>query len=312
VPTRDQVRRLLEQGHNYPEIARRLGVPPGQAYLIGTGMPADGGDTYTDAERRRPGVLPTAQHLLGLDAENPTTKQAVLSWIKARVSADAQMQAAGRQRDAEPGKVVDPDSDDGDHDALVVLTRDHNQVKALQEQLEALPSHATGANTAQMAQRKSIVDMITVKLSQHEAIEEQDFWPAVRQALVDGDRWTDEALEQEQQGRDALTALGKLEPDTDEFDELVEKLVLLLRKHVAYEEKLFLELKSAMPDESRRELGEKLLAAKKLAPTRPHPHTPASPGVLKTAGLAAAASDKVRDAVGDRPAKRRGKPKKPQ
>ena len=87
---------------------------------------------------------------------------------------------------------------------------------------------------------------------------------------------------------------------------------MLLRKHVAYEEKLFLELKSAMPDESRRELGDKLLAAKKLAPTRPHPHTPASPGVLKTAGLAAAASDKVRDAVGDRPAKRRGKPKKPQ
>ena len=104
MPTSDQVRRLLEQGHDYPEIARRLGVPPGQAYLIGTGMPADGSDTYTDAERQRPGVLPTAQHLLGLNADNPTTKQAVLSWIKARVSADAQMQAAAQQRNAEPGE----------------------------------------------------------------------------------------------------------------------------------------------------------------------------------------------------------------
>jgi hypothetical protein len=312
VPTRDQVRQLLEQGHDYPEIARRLGVPPGQVYLIGTGMPADGGDTYTDAERQRPGVLPTAQHLLGLGAENPTTKQAVLDWIKARVSADAQMQAAAQHRDAEPGEIVDPDSDGADHDALVVLTRDHNQVKALQEQLEALPSHTTGGSAAQMSQRKSIVDMITVKLSQHEAVEEQYFWPAVREAMPDGNRWADEAIEQEQQGKDTLTALGKLEPDTDEFDELVEQLVLLLRKHVAYEEKLFLELKSAMSDEARRELGTELLAAKKLAPTRPHPHTPASPGVLKTAGLAAAAVDKVRDAVGDRPAKRRGKPKKPQ
>jgi len=301
VPTRDQVRQLLEQGHDYPEIARRLGVPPGQAYLIGTGIPADGGDTYTDAERKRPGVLPSAQHLLGLAAENPTTKETVLSWIKRRVSADAQMQAAAQQRDAEPGEIVDPDND---HDALVVLTRDHNQVKALQQQLETLPSHRS--------QRKSIVDMITVKLSEHEAVEEQYFWPAVREAMPDGDRWADEAIEQEQQGKDTLTALGKLEPDTDEFEELVEKLVLLLRKHVAYEEKLFLELKSAMPDEARRELGDKLLAAKKLAPTRPHPHTPASPTVLNTAGVAAAAVDKVRDAVGDRPAKRRGKPKKPE
>jgi hypothetical protein len=298
---------LVAQGHDYPAIGQRLGVPAGQAYLIATGMPADGGDTYTEAERQRPGVLPSAQHLLGADAENPTTKDAVLNWIKSRVATDPQMQTAAQQRDAAPGEIQDPDDD---HDALVVLTRDHNQVKALQEQLETLPSHATGGSTAQMSRRKSIVDMITVKLSQHEAVEEEYFWPAVRKVIPDGDRWADEAIEQEQQGRNTLTALGKLEPDTDEFDELVEKLVLLLRKHVAYEEKLFLQLKSVMPDDERRELGEKLLTAKKLAPTRPHPHTPAKPAVLKTVGAAAAAVDKVRDTVGDRPAKRRGRPKK--
>jgi hemerythrin superfamily protein len=298
---------LVQQGHDYPAIGQRLGVPAGQAYLIATGMPADGGDTYTEAERQRPGVLPSAQHLLGADAENPTTKDAVLNWIKSRVAADPQMQAAAQQRDAEPGEIQDPDDD---HDALVVLTRDHNQVKALQEQLGTLPSHATGGSTAQMSRRKSIVDMITVKLSQHEAVEEEYFWPAVRKVMPDGDRWADEAIEQEQQGRNTLTALGQLEPDTDEFDELVEKLVLLLRKHVAYEETLFLQLKSVMPDDERRELGEKLLTAKKLAPTRPHPHTPAKPAVLKTVGAAAAAVDKVRDTVGDRPAKRRGRPKK--
>jgi hypothetical protein len=298
---------LVAQGHDYPAIGQRLGVPAGQAYLIATGMPADGGDTYTEAEWQRPGVLPSAQHLLGADAKNPTTKDAVLNWIKSRVAADPQMQAAAQQRDAEPGEIQDPDDD---HDALVVLTRDHNQVKALQEQLGTLPSHATGGSTAQMSRRKSIVDMITVKLSQHEAVEEEYFWPAVRKVMPDGDRWADEAIEQEQQGRNTLTALGQLEPDTDEFDELVEKLVLLLRKHVAYEETLFLQLKSVMPDDERRELGEKLLTAKKLAPTRPHPHTPAKPAVLKTVGAAAAAVDKVRDTVGDRPAKRRGRPKK--
>ena len=38
-----------------------------------------------------------------------------------------------------------------------------------------------------------------------------------------------------------------------------------------------------------------MTTAKKAAPTRPHPHTPPKPGVLKTAGVAAAAVDKMRD-----------------
>lgn len=303
MPTREQVQALIERGHDYPEIARLLGIPAGQAYLIGTGMPADGGDTYPPDERQRPGVLDSAQHLLGTRAENPTSKQSVLDWIKRRVGADAQMQQAAEQRDAEPGEIQDPS---GDHDALVVLTRDHNQVKSLQEQLQALPSHSTGGSPAQLRQRKSIVDMITVRLSQHEAAEEEYFWPAVRAAMPDGDRWAEEAVEQEQQGKDTLTELDKLEPDTEEFDKTVEKLVLLLRKHVAYEEKLFLHIPSVMSAEARQDLGEKLLRARMAGPTRPHRRTPANPTVLKTAG--AAAADRGRDAVSDRPAKQKGKP----
>jgi hypothetical protein len=37
--------------------------------------------------------------------------------------------------------------------------------------------------------------------------------------------------------------------------------------------------------------------AKKVAPTMPHPRIPASPAVLKGAGPAIAAADRVRDAV---------------
>ncbi|MCE0767114.1 hemerythrin domain-containing protein [Pseudonocardia kujensis] len=266
MPTREQVRALVEQGLDYETIGTRLGVPAGQAYLIGTGMPADGGETYTEEERKRPGVLPTAQHLLGIRAENPTTKRSVLDWIKARTAADPQMQEAARRRTAEPPEI---DDSSGDHDVLVVLTRDHNQVKYLQEQLAALPGRTSGGDRAHQEQRRSIVDMITLRLSQHEAVEEEYFWPAVRKALPGGDRWADDALEQEQEGKDTLAALGRLDPGTDEFDGTVEKLVLLLRKHVAYEERLFLVLEDAMSDEQRRELGEKILAAKNLAPTRP-------------------------------------------
>lgn len=258
MPTREQVRVLVEQGLDYETIGARLGVPAGQAYLIGTGIPADGSETVTEQERQRPGVLPTAQHLLGVQPKNPTTKQAVLDWVKARAGADAQMQDAARRRTPEPPEI---DDSSGDHDVLVVLTRDHNQVTYLQQQLGALPGHSSGGNRSQQEQRKTVVDMITVRLSQHEALEEQFFWPAVRTALPDGDRWADEANEQEQQGKDTLAELGRLDPGTDEFDETVEKLALLLRKHVALEERLFLLLKDAMTDERRRELGEQILAA---------------------------------------------------
>jgi hypothetical protein len=48
------------------------------------------------------------------------------------------------------------------------------------------------------------------------------------------------------------------------------------------------------------EIGDKMALAKKAAPTRPHPHTPPKPGVLKSVGVAAAAADKVRDALSGR------------
>lgn len=47
------------------------------------------------------------------------------------------------------------------------------------------------------------------------------------------------------------------------------------------------------PDEARR-IGEKIAEGKKTAPARPHPHTPASPCVLKGAGPAVAAADRHR------------------
>jgi len=54
-------------------------------------------------------------------------------------------------------------------------------------------------------------------------------------------------------------------------------------------------LRSVLPAETAADLGIKIAEGKKTAPTRPHPHTSPSPGVLKTAGPAVAAADKARD-----------------
>jgi hypothetical protein len=54
-------------------------------------------------------------------------------------------------------------------------------------------------------------------------------------------------------------------------------------------------MRTALPAEQAEEIGTKIAEGKKTAPTRPHPHTPPSPGALKTAGPMAAAADKARD-----------------
>jgi hypothetical protein len=312
VPTREQVRRLIDDGLDYPAIARKLGIPGGLAYLIATGIPADGSDTVTDEEAKRPGFLASSQHLCNPPHENPVTKESVGAWLKARVAADEQMRTALRQRTAEPPP-IDPGTERESHDAVTVLGRQHGQVRYLLKQLQALPSHTTGGSAEQVSARKSIIDMITVRLSEHETIEEEHFWPTVRKALPDGDRYADQALRQEQAGKDTLVRLGRLAPDTREFDELVEQLVAQLREHVAFEDLVFLKVREAVPGQDLDRLGEKLLSAQQTAPTRPHRHAPQRPGAaVKAAAAAAAPVDRARDAAGDRPAKRKGRPRRHQ
>lgn len=293
MPTRDQVTALLDAGLDHAAVAERLGIPAGLAYMIATGGPADGSVSRGGS-----------QALVNPPYENPTGKESVATWLKARAGRDEQQRAAAELRTAEPPPIAEPDAA---QDAVTVLGRDHNQVKYLLKQLKALPSHSTGGSAEQLDQRKSIVDMITVRLSEHEAVEEEYLWPTVRSRLSDGDRWADGALEQEQDGKDTLTALGKLAPDTDEFDELVGQLVTQLGKHVGYEDQVFLHMRAEMSAETLDDLGRRILAGKGRAPTRPHPHAPKQPGAaVKAAGAAASALDGARDAAGDRPAERKG------
>lgn len=265
MPSKRQVRQLLEQGLDYWSIGRRLGIPAGQAHLIGTGVPADGSDTVTEADRERSGAQVASQNLVNPPAENPTTSESVQRWIESRVAADPQLREATRRREIGAGEIVAPE----EGDAIVVLTRDHNQVKAMLKQLKTVPGHTEGGLPEQVSIRRSIVEAIAAAVSKHEEIEEQHFWPAVRRALPDGDRWADGALDQEQQGSKTLATLRQHSPDTEEFDELVSSLMPQLHQHVAYEEHLFLQLREAMSAEELDELGETLRQAKKNAPTRP-------------------------------------------
>ena len=101
MPSREQVRQLLDGGLDYEAAGQRLGIPPGQAYMIATGVPADGGDSVTEEEAHRPGFLPASQGLANPPHENPAARESVRAWLKARAAADEQMRTAMRTRTRE-------------------------------------------------------------------------------------------------------------------------------------------------------------------------------------------------------------------
>lgn len=102
MPTREEVRELLAAGMDYAAAGRQLGIPGGQAYMIATGVPADGSNAIPDEVVAERGLLPSSQHLANPPHENPTTNESVLAWMKARAAADGPMRAAAGRRTAAP------------------------------------------------------------------------------------------------------------------------------------------------------------------------------------------------------------------
>ncbi|MBY4211850.1 hypothetical protein HQO42_10110 [Rhodococcus fascians] len=94
----ERIRSLVASGRDYDEIARIMGVTPGLAYLLATGMPADGGDTADAEHRNRPGFVPSrSQKLTNPEHHNPTRRSDVVDWARERAKTDVQMQRAAAE-----------------------------------------------------------------------------------------------------------------------------------------------------------------------------------------------------------------------
>lgn len=184
-------------------------------------------------------------------------------------------------------------------DALTFLREDHKSVLGMLEVLDGAPSGAG----AELSGLDTMVTNLVIAESQHEAIEEQFFWPAVRDALDDGDELADEAINQEQEGKKLLQRLEDGRPGDPDYQQALQEFVKAAREHIMYEQDVVWPVfEAAVSREEREKLGEKLETAKKIAPTRPHPDTPPNSTVQKTMGTAAAVADHMRDAVSGREA----------
>src|SRR3954470_14078272 len=92
-------------------------------------------------------------------------------------------------------------------DVFDVLRKDHEEVKRALDELEGGPTAASGADPDLLAVRAKLVEHLIIEESKHEAVEEEYFWPIVREKLPAGDRMAAHAIEQAQAPKYVLDAL---------------------------------------------------------------------------------------------------------
>lgn len=183
-------------------------------------------------------------------------------------------------------------------DVFDILAADHAEVKRLLTALEDSQGRPADVSDAVLDARKRIAQQLVIDSSKHEAAEEQYFWPTVRKHLSDGGRLADYAISQENEAKDLLDKLDGLRASDPEFDKLIRTFIPAAREHIEFEEdRVWPKLRAVLTSEEATDLGKQVARAKEHGPTRPHPHTPANPTVLKTVGSAAAVVDRLRDAV---------------
>lgn len=183
-------------------------------------------------------------------------------------------------------------------DAIRLLKADHRTVEGLFKRYEGLGPRAFKG-------RREVVDRMIRELSVHSAIEETVFYPAVRAAAANGKAQVNgkaqeivlESLEEHHVVKWTLSELEGMDSGHERFHPKVMVLMGTVRHHVEEEEKeLFPKVAKAMKPERLKELGEAMEAAKKTAPTRPHPRMPDEPPFNILGAPGAAILDKARDA----------------
>jgi hemerythrin-like domain-containing protein len=174
-------------------------------------------------------------------------------------------------------------------DAITVLKDDHKLVRRLFKEFAATTDRAVKT-------RERLARRMVKELSIHAAIEEQVLYPRVRQVLKKGDQLADHALEEHQEAKELLDRIDGLAGDDPQLAGLVEQLTASVTHHVKEEEgDLFKQLRAEVARKDLTEWGEELQAARKKAPTHPHPHAPNQPPANKLVGIMAGRVDRARD-----------------
>jgi hemerythrin superfamily protein len=181
-------------------------------------------------------------------------------------------------------------------DVIEILTHDHREVEQMFGQLEMLRG---ATDETSLSRRKDLADQVTIELVRHSVAEEAEVYPRVREK-VSADE-ADHAKEEHAEAEETMKRLEKLSPSDAAFDQELDTLMREIREHVAEEEgDMFPHMRTIFTVDELREMGAKVEAVKKIAPTRPHPSAPDQPPGDKLLGPVTGLLDRMRDAISNR------------
>lgn len=134
-------------------------------------------------------------------------------------------------------------SEMGRQDAIALLTQDHNMVKELFEEFEALKADEDTED-----EKLDLVQQICTDLSIHAQIEEEIFYPAAVETIGQLDIM-DEAIVEHSKAKAQIELLVIMAPEEDFYDAEVKVLKDMVEHHVQEEEgKMFPKLKKSSLD----------------------------------------------------------------
>lgn len=179
---------------------------------------------------------------------------------------------------------------ENDADLIGVIMADHREVEAVFAELDR--------GEGDPGRRKELVDHVIAELVRHSVAEEQFMYPAVRAKLEDGDQLADHEIAEHAEAERVMAELDGMEPSGPAYFRVLRRLIDDIRHHVEDEERdLLSKLHSACTRKELRELGELVLQAKKVAPTRPHPDSPDRPPANLLLDPGTGLVDRMRDAL---------------
>jgi hemerythrin superfamily protein len=147
-------------------------------------------------------------------------------------------------------------------DMIDILVADHRDMEELFVELER--------GSADREERRRRTDAIIAELVRHSVAEEAYLYPTARRVLPDGDKVADDEIVEHTDAEETMKALDGLDVDDPRFDAALNLLISTIRAHVEDEEtSLFPRLRDATSPDDLRELGRKIGAIKRFAPTHP-------------------------------------------
>jgi hypothetical protein len=141
--------------------------------------------------------------------------------------------ASANANAANPSASANAAKNGASQDAIALLKADHREVSDMFEEFEGLSDRSR-------VSKKKLADKICKALIAHTTIEEEIFYPAVREALQgkddEADDMMDEAIVEHAAAKDLIKQILEMQPDEDLYDAKVKVLSEEIEHHVKEEE----------------------------------------------------------------------------